>query len=153
MKNSIKILLLFVLIPFMAKSQNILEGGSVHGNFEINAQYYNTDDKLGITDSVLNGKVLGTNAFGNIIYTNGNFSAGIRYEAYLPPLSGFDIRYEGHGIPYWFASYKTKDVEAESIAIAKDIFLGIKGMCDGVHFMPIRANHLVAKILDRVENK
>ena len=111
MKNSIKILLLFILIPFLAKSQGILEGGSVHGNFEINSQYYNSDDKLGITDSILNGKVFGMNAFGNINYTNGNFSAGIRYEAYLPPLSGFDIRYEGHGIPFWYTSYKTKDVD------------------------------------------
>ena len=111
MKHFITILLFIFLIPFVGKSQNILEGGSVHGNFEIDAQYYNTDNKLGITDSVLNGKVLGMNAFGNIIYTNKNFSAGLRYEAYLPPLSGFDIRYEGHGIPYWFASYKTKNID------------------------------------------
>ena len=29
----------------------------------------------------------------------------MRYEAYLPPLQGFDPRYEGSGIPYRYASY------------------------------------------------
>ena len=45
---------------------------------------------------------------------------------------------------------KAADVEKESVAISADIMSSIRGMCDGVHFMPIRANHLVAKILDRV---
>ncbi len=45
---------------------------------------------------------------------------------------------------------KARDVEAESVAIAADILLSIREMCDGVHFMPIRANYLVAKVLDRV---
>lgn len=93
------------------RAQGFLEGGQVHGNFEIDAQYYRADDKLGISDSSLAGKVYGMNAFGNIIYTNGNFSAGLRYEAYLPPLSGFDERLEGHGIPYWFANYKAKNID------------------------------------------
>jgi 5,10-methylenetetrahydrofolate reductase len=42
-----------------------------------------------------------------------------------------------------------KDREAESVAIATDILMSIKGICDGVHFMPIKSNHLVARILDR----
>ena len=42
------------------------------------------------------------------------------------------------------------DVESESVAIAADIFSEIRSMCDGIHFMPIRANHLVAKILDKI---
>ncbi|MCL2041384.1 MAG: DUF6029 family protein, partial [Bacteroidales bacterium] len=35
------------------------------------------------------------------------FSAGLRFEGYLNPMIGFDPRYEGMGVPYWFASYKT----------------------------------------------
>ncbi|MCF8230100.1 MAG: DUF6029 family protein [Bacteroidales bacterium] len=103
---------LFVLTTLFAfyaggiSAQGFLKGGQVHGNFEIDAQYYQPDDKLGITDSSLAGKVYGMNAFGNLIYTNGGFSAGLRYEAYLPPLNGFDARYEGQGIPYWFAGYQ-----------------------------------------------
>ena len=45
---------------------------------------------------------------------------------------------------------KAKDVEEESSDIASDIVNSIREMCDGVHFMPIRGNHLVAKILDRL---
>lgn len=97
---------LFLLLPVSLLSQNVLSGGNVHGDFVIDAQYYQTDDKLGITDSSLAGNYYGMNAYGNIVYTNGNFTAGLRYEAYLPPLSGFDKRYEGQGIPYWFARYK-----------------------------------------------
>ncbi|MFH1798656.1 MAG: methylenetetrahydrofolate reductase [Candidatus Omnitrophota bacterium] len=44
---------------------------------------------------------------------------------------------------------KTANVENESIAIAADIVLSIRDLCDGIHFMPIKANHLVAKILDK----
>jgi len=42
-----------------------------------------------------------------------------------------------------------RDVETESVAIASDILSEIRPMCDGIHFMPIRANYLVAKILDK----
>ncbi|MBU0571534.1 MAG: methylenetetrahydrofolate reductase [Candidatus Omnitrophica bacterium] len=45
---------------------------------------------------------------------------------------------------------KATDVQEESAEIASNILGSIRDMCDGVHFMPIRANHLVAKILDRL---
>jgi methylenetetrahydrofolate reductase (NADH) len=44
---------------------------------------------------------------------------------------------------------KTSDVEKEAVAIAADIMTSIRDVCDGIHFMPIRSNHLVAKILDK----
>jgi len=44
---------------------------------------------------------------------------------------------------------KASDVAEESSAIAADILKGIRKECDGIHFMPIRANHLVAKTLDK----
>ncbi len=105
------LIILTVFFPFISYSQGVLEGGSVHGNFQLDAQYYQPDEALGITDSSLAGNVFGMNGFGNIIYTNRNFSAGLRYEAYLPPLNGFDKRFEGHGIPYWFASYKNDFID------------------------------------------
>ncbi len=43
------------------------------------------------------------------------------------------------------------DTAAESVAIAADILSSIREMCDGIHFMPIKANHLVARILDKVK--
>lgn len=44
---------------------------------------------------------------------------------------------------------KASDVEAESVAITADIVASIRDMCDGVHFMPIKGNHLVARVLDK----
>lgn len=46
---------------------------------------------------------------------------------------------------------KAHDIERESVAISAGIALAIRPMCDGIHFMPIRANHLVAKVLDRIK--
>jgi 5,10-methylenetetrahydrofolate reductase len=45
---------------------------------------------------------------------------------------------------------KAAEVEAESVAISADIMVSIREVCDGVHFMPIKGNHLVARILDKV---
>ncbi|MDP8257955.1 MAG: methylenetetrahydrofolate reductase [Candidatus Aadella gelida] len=44
----------------------------------------------------------------------------------------------------------SKDVEKTAVDIAADIAVSIKDICDGVHFMPIKANHLVAKIIDKI---
>jgi len=43
------------------------------------------------------------------------------------------------------------DINEESSAIAADIIESVKDMCDGIHFMPIRANYLVAKTLEKVK--
>ena len=99
------------MISVASWSQNFLEGGRVNGNVQMDAQYYSEDDKLGITDSTLNFRKFGMNAFGNVNYTNGDFSAGLRFESYLNPMLGFDDRFEGVGIPYWFAKYKVGTLE------------------------------------------
>ncbi|HPS19949.1 MAG TPA: methylenetetrahydrofolate reductase [Candidatus Omnitrophota bacterium] len=44
---------------------------------------------------------------------------------------------------------KTTDITEESVAIAADLMSALRERCDGIHFMPIRANHLVAKVLDK----
>lgn len=87
-----------------AKAQ-LLNGGKISGNFQMDVQYYQADSLIGakaVDDEMR------MNAFANIIYTNNNFTAGIRYENYQNPLLGFDSRYKGSGIPYRFATY-TKD--------------------------------------------
>jgi len=48
---------------------------------------------------------------------------------------------------------KASDVEKEAVSIALNTLDSIRGMCDGIHFMPIKANHMVAKILDKVKDK
>ncbi len=94
-----------------AFAQDFIDRGKVTGSFQFDGQYYGTDEKLGITDSTLDGKLFRMNGFGNIIYTNGNFRAGFRYEAYLPPIAGYNAAYEGHGIPYYFAEYQFRNIQ------------------------------------------
>lgn len=98
------ILLAFTQVSFAQSPQKY---GQVSGSFQLDAQLYQPDSKLGITDSTINGQTARMNAFGNIIYRLGNFSAGVRYEAYLPPLAGFDNKLEGQGFANRWARYST----------------------------------------------
>lgn len=87
---------------FAQNIDKILSNGEVHGNFGLDMQYYQEDTLIGA--NAVNEDVL-MNAFANFIYTNGNFSAGFRYESYLNALQGFPTKYKGNGIGYKFASY------------------------------------------------
>ncbi len=93
---------LLILIPCIGTAQNFL-GGDVHGSFQLDAQTYKPDSAIGAPD--VNEKLL-MNGFLNVIYANGPFTAGIRYEGYLNPITGFDPRYKGQGIPYRFVQFK-----------------------------------------------
>lgn len=105
----IRVLALFILIVFSCNSfsQGIL-GGRVTGNFQMDVQVSKQDSLIGagkVDEKLLN------NAFGNVLYTNGDFSAGMRFEAYLNPILGFDPQYKGAGIGYRFISYKKDFLE------------------------------------------
>ena len=82
--------------------------GEVHGNIQLDAQYYIPDSTIGAP--AVPEKML-SNGFANINYTRGKFTAGIRYESYLNALQGFDARYQGNGLEYRFASYKSDALE------------------------------------------
>lgn len=86
-------------------AQSLTENAQVSGSFQVDAQYYNVDEAIGITADDINGKSMGINGYGNLVYTLGNFSAGMRFEACLAPLSGFDARMEGVGIANYWAKY------------------------------------------------
>lgn len=108
-KSTILVLSLLVsVLSSKAQISELLKKSEVHGSFEFDGAYYMTDDALGITDSLIDGRNFAFNGFGNIIYTLGNFSAGLRYEAYLPPILGFDPRLDGQGFPYIWAAYTTE---------------------------------------------
>ncbi len=111
LKNFKALLFVILMLPLASTAQDVLEtikSGQVRGDYQINAQYYVTDSAIGAYEVPEKFKM---NAYGNILYTNGNFTAGLRYEAYLNPLEGFDPRYKGNGIPYRFVSYKTDFIE------------------------------------------
>jgi len=106
-----KIVFISAVLYFMASAlhaQDFLKRSEVHGSFETDVMFYQPDNALGITDSMINGNNFGFNAFADIIYTLDNFSAGFRYEAYLPPIAGFDTQLEGQGFPYLWATYNTE---------------------------------------------
>lgn len=84
-----------------AQAQNTPDLGTISGNFQIDGQYYIEDTVIQAPDFPAN---LGSNSFVNLRYRRGKFSAGIRYEAYLPTMQGF-LRESGSGIPYRFAEY------------------------------------------------
>ncbi|MDP1801953.1 MAG: DUF6029 family protein [Bacteroidota bacterium] len=97
-------LLIFIFNYAILKSQQVSDiVNSVHGNFQVDAQYYNPDSLIGaprVPEKML------SNAFGNINFNRGKFSAGVRYEAYNNVMQGFDQRYKGQGITNRFARYQ-----------------------------------------------
>ncbi|PKP52421.1 MAG: hypothetical protein CVT92_08935 [Bacteroidetes bacterium HGW-Bacteroidetes-1] len=112
--NRMKKNLIFICIILAfgsIQAQNSENAGSVNGSFQMDAQFYRPDPSIGITDSTIAGRKIGMNGYGNIIYSLGNFKAGMRYEAYLPPLAGFDPRQEGNGFPYLWASYNSELID------------------------------------------
>ena len=85
------------------------EGGAspvVSGNVGILWQSYAEDSLIG---AVVPPSKTGYNAFANVLYNQGDFSAGIRYESYLNSVIGFPGRFKGTGLGYRFARYKDRD--------------------------------------------
>jgi len=97
--------------PVVVYPQDLLKGSEVHGSMQADASYYLTDPKTGITDSTLAGQLIRMNAFTEVNYSLGNFTAGLRFEAYLPPLTGYDPQYNGVGVPYWYVNYKNDYID------------------------------------------
>lgn len=94
-------LALLLATPFLGNAQGIL-GGHVTGNIQLDGQISHADSVIGAAD--VPEKLL-MNARADILYTNGNFSAGLRFEAYQNPMLGFNSKYQGQGIANYFAAY------------------------------------------------
>lgn len=88
--------------------QNKIDAGNISGNFQVLTQFYQPDSLIGAKD--VPEDVL-MNGFLNLNYNRGNFSAGIRYEAYQNPLLGYPTGFKGQGIPYKYAKYSHEDIE------------------------------------------
>ncbi|HLO91269.1 MAG TPA: DUF6029 family protein [Lentimicrobium sp.] len=102
-----------LLTSGIANAQDLLQG-KVSGNFQLDAQVYKADTAIGANE--VPEKML-MNSFANLLYTQGSFNAGLRFESYLNPIQGFDKRYKGTGVPFWFATW-----EKESFAITVGSF-------------------------------
>ncbi|MBR1784985.1 MAG: hypothetical protein IJ760_06070 [Bacteroidales bacterium] len=87
-----------------ASAQGIM-GGHVTGNVQLEGQMSREDTAIGAAD--VPERML-MNARADILYTNGDFSAGLRFEAYQNPMLGFDAQYKGQGLANYFVAYRTK---------------------------------------------
>ncbi len=91
-----------------AWAQSPILQGQVNGSFQTDVQYLFPDSIIGA--EAVDERLL-SNTFFQLTYQKGNFRAGMRYEAFLNPLLGYDRRYEGQGIPYRFASYDSDKLD------------------------------------------
>lgn len=102
MQRIILIISLFLFSGLGLFAQNDTKGGSVTGNFKLDAQSYIPDAKIG-ADTV-SEKML-SNSYMNVIYNYGKFTAGVRFEGYFNTMLGYDKDYDGFGIGYKYATY------------------------------------------------
>ena len=100
-RKKIIALALFAAVAATAQGQGLL-GGHVTGNVQLDGQMSSADSTIGAQD--VPEKLL-LNARADILYTNGDFSAGLRFEMYQNPLLGFDARYKGQGLANYFVAY------------------------------------------------
>jgi hypothetical protein len=111
--KEMKYLFLFFILFFgiaNAYAQEERNLGQIHGNFETIIQTYRVDTLINIDTADIPKEKALSNSFLNLTYTRGKFTAGIRYEAYLNTLLGFDDRYDGHGIANRYASYQSDEL-------------------------------------------
>jgi len=102
--NRVQFLALLGLVSAYSASAQLTESneGTVTGNVQMLWQSYSEDAAIG---AIVPPEKTGFNAYGNLIYTQGGFSAGMRYESYLSAVLGFPGRFKGSGIGYRYARY------------------------------------------------
>lgn len=93
--------------PALAQEDG-LDAGQITGNVQLLFQTYQEDSLIG---AQVPPSKTGFNAFGNLIYTRGDFSAGMRYESYLDPILGYPGRFRGSGVGYRYAHYAKENFE------------------------------------------
>ncbi|MDA1336041.1 MAG: DUF6029 family protein [Bacteroidetes bacterium] len=103
MRQNLILVGIALCLAFGAAAQEIENNqGVVTGNVQTLWQSYSEDPLIG---AIVPPEKTGLNSFGNLIYTQGGFSAGMRYESYLSAVLGFPGRFKGSGIGYRFARY------------------------------------------------
>ncbi len=101
------IIIAFSFIAFITWAQDN-SNGNIQGDFNLSTQSYYEDPAINA------GKVdefMLMNAYSNIRYNKGNFTAGVRFESYLNVLQGFESNFNGNGIPYRFAQYNVNGLD------------------------------------------
>ena len=121
--------------------------GVLTGSFESYNQYYVTDEK---TASEVPDSRIGSNNYFKLDYRKDNFTFGIRFEGYFPPLLGYPQEYNNRGIVNRFASFQNELLKVTAgnfyeqfgsglvLRAFEERLLGIDNSIDGVnvHFNP-----------------
>lgn len=94
-----------LMVVFFVRAQSVIDNAQVNGSFQTDAQFYMPDEGIDITSENINGKKFAVNGFGKISYSLGNFSAGIRFEAFMPQMNGFREELKGVGLANFYATY------------------------------------------------
>ncbi len=87
-------------MPLYSQTEN---AGTLSGSFASTIHFYNDDNILNVL-APQDGYA--SNNYLWLQYTKGSFSAGMQYEAYMPPLQGFPYQYEGNYISHRFIRFK-----------------------------------------------
>ena len=82
--------------------------GTIQVDFNLSTQSYYEDPAIN-AEKV--DEFMLMNAYSNIRYNKGNFTAGVRFESYLNVLQGFESNFNGNGIPYRFAQYNVNGLD------------------------------------------
>ena len=101
MRKLILLIALGFLLSGVSNAQES-EPGVITGNISVLWQSYQEDTLIG---AVVPPSKTGFNSYANLIYTQGKFSSGIRYESYLNSVLGFPGRFKGSGIGYRYARW------------------------------------------------
>ncbi|MBI2967214.1 MAG: hypothetical protein HYY40_05305 [Bacteroidetes bacterium] len=146
---------LLFFYPLVCLSQTITPG-EIHSDIQVDAQYYRDDSAIGATSVPEN---ILMNSYLNLLYSRGPFSGGLRYEAYLNSIQGYDTRYSGKsGIPYRFISFAKDELSVTAgnfyeqfgsgmiLRSYEDKGLGLDNSFDGVR-LQYRYNGLQIKTL------
>ena len=101
------IIIAFSFISFITWAQDN-SNGNIQGDFNLSTQSYYEDPAIN-AEKV--DEFMLMNAYSNIRYNKGNFTAGVRFESYLNVLQGFESNFNGNGIPYRFAQYNVNGLD------------------------------------------
>ena len=110
-KGLVFFFLLMFLGSFFLNAQENQDQGTISGNAFITTQFYTNDEAIGANQPL---EQIMLNSYSNIYYKQGNFEAGIRYEAYLNTLLGFpnaEGKNDGTGIGFRYGKFRNDDIE------------------------------------------
>ena len=99
---------LLSMVPTWAQEQH---GGQLHGNFQLDGQWYLRDENIDPTGEFYPDERFLGQGYANFIYSDGDFSGGLRYENYQNVMLGFPEGYRGEGITYRFLRFKQDNID------------------------------------------